>query len=271
MKRFIISLGKGLALTAFWVALWWLLSLAAGSTFIPSPPEVALRLAVLAREGEFYLTVGNSLLRILLGFVLGVVCGTLLAFLSRPAWMESLLSPLRVIIKATPVASFIILAWIWLERAAIPVFIGALMVVPVVWHNVAVGLDSAPDLVLQFAKAYRLTPWQTWRTIRLPALLPHFASALLTGTGLVWKAGVAAEVLCQPPLSIGGNLYAARQYFDTVDLFAWTLVVILISLLLEKTVAAFLNKTRQWLEREEKNDSGSRSVRHYGRRRGAAE
>ncbi|MBO5898784.1 MAG: hypothetical protein J6R04_07220, partial [Clostridia bacterium] len=71
------------------------------------------------------------------------------------------------------------------------------------------------------------------RRIYLPAVLPYFLSACESSIGLAWKAGVAAEVLALPALSIGKQLYESKLYLETTDLFAWTLVVIVLSLLLE--------------------------------------
>ena len=52
--------------------------------------------------------------------------------------------------------------------------------------------------------------------------------------GICWKSGVAAEVIGIPQDSIGENLYNAKIYLDTPRLFAWTLVIICISVLFEK-------------------------------------
>ena len=49
-----------------------------------------------------------------------------------------------------------------------------------------------------------------------------------------WKAGIAAEVLTVPPLSIGKNIFEAKLYLETTELFAWTLTVILLSLVIER-------------------------------------
>ena len=51
--------------------------------------------------------------------------------------------------------------------------------------------------------------------------------------GLAWKAGIAAEVIAAPKYSIGAMLYQSKVYFETTDLFAWTLVIIIMSLLIE--------------------------------------
>ena len=68
--------------------------------------------------------------------------------------------------------------------------------------------------------------------------MPHFLSACRTALGLAWKSGIAAEVLTVPALSIGKMLYESKLYLETVDLFAWTVMVIACSLLIEKVLMA---------------------------------
>lgn len=66
---------------------------------------------------------------------------------------------------------------------------------------------------------------------------------MVTSLGLAWKAGIAAEVLCTPKGAIGTQLYNAKIYIETTDLFAWTFVVVILSLLLE---FAFVRLTRRF-------------------------
>jgi NitT/TauT family transport system permease protein len=59
--------------------------------------------------------------------------------------------------------------------------------------------------------------------------------------GLAWKSGVAAEVLCQPKLAIGSELYYSKIYLETPELFAWTALVIILSFILEKLFKLLLS------------------------------
>ena len=68
---------------------------------------------------------------------------------------------------------------------------------------------------------------------------------MLTALGLDWKAGVAAEVLCTPKFSVGKEMFDAKQILETTDLFAWTMVVILLSLILEKMLKYFLERGKR--------------------------
>ena len=74
--------------------------------------------------------------------------------------------------------------------------------------------------------------------IYFPQTKPFFKSACITGLGLAWKSGIAAEVISTPKLSIGRSLYESKLYIETPELFAWTLTVIILSIIAEKILTA---------------------------------
>jgi len=196
-------------------------------------------------EGSFFLTVFTSLGRILLGLVLGTVSGALLAALTcASSWADRLLSPAIRVIRATPVASFILLVVLWTGKGHVPVVIAALMVVPVVWDNLSRGIRETDRQLLELAGAYGFSFFKTVRLVYLPALRPYFISAITTATGLAWKSGVAAEVLCVPDASIGTRIFNTKLYLEIPEMFAWTAVVVALSLLLEKLLRALLERQK---------------------------
>ena len=145
-------------------------------------------------------------------------------------------------IRSTPVASFIVLLLLWLGRDLLPVVIVVLMALPVIWGNVCAGIRNTDPLLLRTAKVFGFTRLRTLRRVYIPSVMPHFLSGCRTALGLGWKAGIAAEVLTVPALSIGKLLMEAKQYWEVTDLFAWTLVVILCSLIIEKVLMAAIGR-----------------------------
>ena len=220
----------------FWLAVWWLLALIVGKELlIPSPPLVVRTLLELVVTGAFWRYTALTLLRITLGLLLGIVLGILTALLTnRLSLLHALLAPAVRVVRATPVASFIILVLLWVANGRVPVVISALVVLPVIWESTAAGLRSVDRDLLEFARAYRLTRWDTWRRIVIPSMLPQLAAAVCTAIGLAWKSGVAAEVLCLPKAAVGTQVYFSKLYLDTPALFAWTLIVVTLSLTVER-------------------------------------
>ena len=92
------------------------------------------------------------------------------------------------------------------------------------------------------ARVYSLPRQTVLRRITLPSVLPHFRAALCSALGLGWKAGIAAEVLTVPRSSIGRMIYESKLYLETCSLFAWTLTVILLSLVIERLLLRVVQK-----------------------------
>jgi len=243
---------KSLLVLLFWLAVWVGLALWVNSPLLlPRPDTVIIRLAALIVTGDFWRTVGMTLLRILCGVLLGTAAASVLAVATcRVPMLNALFAPMLTVIKSTPVASFIVLAIIWIGRDFLPAVIVILMVLPVVWANVSAGIRSTDPLLLEMARVYHFPRGRILRRIYLPSVLPHFLSALRSALGMAWKAGVAAEVLTVPGISIGKYLMESKLYMEIPDLFAWTLVVILCSLAIEKLLIAAVGKLALRSKRE---------------------
>lgn len=228
----------------FWLILWILLArIINKELLLPYPWTVLKKLGELCITLDFWKNVVFSLLRILSGIVLGVIFGTLLAILTfRFSIFYRLISPFMVVIRATPVASFIILALIWLGSGKLPIFICFLMVLPLIWVSVSDGLRALDPKLTEVCKVFQLPFGKRFKCFYFPTILPYFISACRTSVGMAWKAGVAAEVLAVTPVSIGKQLYNSKLYLETSELFAWTVIVVILSLVIEKLVIRLIGR-----------------------------
>ena len=225
----------------FWLLVWQGVSMALaaayphGALLLASPVSTFIRLCALAVTAAFWQAVLASTARILGGFLLACALAVVLAALAaRCRRIEELLAPLVAVVKAVPVASFIILALVWLESHRLSLFIAALMVFPPVYRNVLEGVRGTSRELLEMAQVFRVPFSRRLRGIYLPQVLPYFRAAVSVALGLAWKAGTAAEVIGPCAGTIGERLYTAKIYFQTADLFSWTAVIVLLSALFEK-------------------------------------
>lgn len=242
--KYVGTILKNCIIALFWLGLWAALAWIVGKPLLlPGPWAVLKRLCELASTAYFWAITGRTLLRIGLGLLCAIPAGVLLAALTcRFRLLRELLSPLLTVVQSTPVASFILLLLIWLGRNILPAVIVALMVVPVVWRNVSAGVENTDKGLLELAKVYRFSPGRTLRRVYIPSIAPYFLAACRSSLGLAWKAGVAAEVLTVPKGSVGQMLYESKLYLEIVDLFAWTVTVMLCSLAIEKLLAAAIER-----------------------------
>ena len=234
---------------AFWIAVWQGISLAVGSEIlVASPARTFGALLSLLREGAFYRAVLGSLMRICAGFALALALGIALGALSFVVgWVRALLHPVVSVVKATPVASFVILALIWISSKNLSIFISFLMVFPIMYENMLAGLESADAKLLEMGQVFHLSRMARIRAIYLPAAYPFLLSAARLSLGMCWKSGIAAEVIGQPRQSIGAELNQAKLFFNTPDLFAWTVTIIVVSVVFVRLVLCGIRALmRRW-------------------------
>lgn len=243
-NKTIVSILSKAAVAFLWLLLWQLAYLRVSSALlIPSPQMVARRLLALIETGSFWMIVGTSFVHIMSGFLFGVLMGTITAvFTSSSKIIHSILYPPLSVIRATPVASFIILALVWISSSKITGFMVFLMVLPIIWGNVHQGIGKADRNLLEMVRVFRFSRTKILVNVYIPSVLPYFLAAFTTSLGLGWKAGIAAEVLAIPKNSIGRMIYESKIYLETPDLFAWTLVIVIISIIIEKLLVQLVQK-----------------------------
>lgn len=228
----------------FWLAVWELVARMIGQEILlVSPVAVVCRFLELAVTAGFWRSVAFSFSHIVCGFLLALSAGILLAALSfASSFVRDLTAPVMAVIKATPVASFVILILIWVSSRNLSIVISFLMVLPVVYTNILEGIRSTDSSLLEMAKVFQVPFGKRLRYIYVSQVMPFFRTACSLSLGLCWKAGVAAEVIGIPDGSIGEKLYEAKVYLETPDLFAWTLTIILLSAGFEKCFLFAVNR-----------------------------
>ncbi len=236
------------AVIIFWLLLWQILSLAVDNyVLMVGPWETLLTFFSLLGETRFYVTVGMSLLRISAGFLTGFLAGVLLAVCSsRYRLCEEGLAPVMSLLKAVPVASFVVLLLIWWGSSFLAVAVCFLVVLPNIYINTLEGLKSTDGALVEMGRVFRLPLGTKLFYIYLPALRPFLTGGLKLALGMCWKSGVAAEVIGTPAHSIGGQLYLSKIYLDTAGVFAWTAAVILASVLFERLILAGVERIFSW-------------------------
>lgn len=219
----------------FWIAVWQVTASVVDADFLlASPFDVALRLTELVPTADFWGIVAFSLGRIGIGFAGAAVGGTVLgAAAARSSTVSTLAAPLIATIRSAPVVSFIILLLLWVHGPWLAAYTSFLMVLPVMYGNVLEGVRRRDAHLLQMASVFRV-PWHRRLTaITVPAVAPFLAAACRSGVGLAWKSGVAAEVIGVAGGSIGERLYQAKVFLESADLFAWTAVIVTLSVICE--------------------------------------
>ena len=250
MKRIL----KYSLIVLFWLGVWWICSAIVGMPLIlPSPLDVLIKLGEMSLTSLFWRVMLVSAVRVMIGILISYVAAFGLALLChRIKFMYDFFLPAISVIKTTPVTSFILIAFVLMHRDLIPGLIAALIVFPVVFSNTIEGLRAARPELLETARAYNLGFFDRIRCIWAPVLRPFMISAAGASVGLAIKAGIAAEVLITPEVSVGKYIFNAKQNMEYVELFAWTVAIVIFSYLLDVafklTLKYVKHKTRKEAE-----------------------
>lgn len=228
------------------IIFWKILSYKIDSELIlPSPFDVFPRFFQLLTESAFRKHLLATILRSLLAFSLSFVCSLSIGILSclSKAFENFFKLPLAII-KATPVVSLILLTLFWFKSNTVPVFIGILMTLPIMTTSIISGFKNVDLELLEMCHAFNFSKKQILTNLYIPSMLPYFFSGALSAFGLSWKVVVAAEILCLPKQAVGSALQTAKVHIETVDVFAITMSIILISFALETVAAVFIKKRK---------------------------
>ena len=231
----------------FWIGLWQVLSMIYGMDFVlPSPLRTLEVLIQKAQTASFWRAIGFSVSRIMAGFALSVILGVFLALLSiRVKAAGILFDPFCSVIRAVPVASFIILVLVMFSPKYVSVIISLLMGFPVIYSTLRRGIEATPETLIEAADVFKMRYSGRLKYIYIPSLKPYFASSFSVACGLCFKSGIAAEVIGYPQGSVGEAMYLSKIGFNMPELLAYTAVIVVISVLIEKTVALIFGGRRR--------------------------
>ena len=180
-----------------------------------------------------------SLQRVAIGYALaasvGVALGTLVG---QSQWAMRGLDPIFQVLRTVPP-----LAWLPLSLAAFrdgqpsAIFVIFITAVWPVIINTAVGIRNIPTDYQNVARVLRLSGFEYFRKIMIPAAAPYIFTGLRIGIGLSWLAIVAAEMLIGG-VGIGFFIWDAWNSSLISDIILALIYVGIVGFLLDRFVAA---------------------------------
>lgn len=227
----------------FWLIVWEIVSIKLGQEILlVSPVSAIKRLYELLLTKEFWFDISVSSFKIMSGFLIGFLIACILAIISTSSSKLSSFIDLPVqTVQTVPVVSFIILCMIWIKPSNLNFFISMIMAIPIVYKNLVNGILNISTELIDMAKVFRVSKYKKIRYIYLSQLQTSIISAISVSIGLCWKAGIAAEVISLQKYTIGESLHNAKIYLSTADLFALTIVIVVLSILFKKITIKLAN------------------------------
>ena len=210
--------------------------------FMPSVRETASALIKIITSKSFLKVLFTAFFRVISGLLLGIIIGVILAAVCHKyVVINTVLSPIISIMKATPVACIIVLLWILLNDTEISVFVVVIMVLPIVWQNVYDAYNAIDKSLIEVADVFKLDRVRRLKVLVVPTVLSYLLPAIITSIGLAWKAEIAAEIMTNS--NIGELIYDFKTVsWDYAPIFSWTVIIVTFSIIFEKTAKHFLGR-----------------------------
>lgn len=235
---------KRLSVIIFWIVIWQIISMIFNEEILfVSPFKVFKTLIINLKTIEFYNMILHTFIKIVTGFSIGLIFGIILAIISKKfrLFKEVIYFPV-LFLKSVPVVSFIVLLLFFITSENLPIWISGIMVFPIIYLNIYEGLENVNEKYIIMAKIYRVGMKKQVIYIYMEDLKPFIESAVTVASGLAFKSGIAAEVIALPTYGIGTKIYNSKIYLDTAELFAYTIVAIILAYMFEKILLFVLRK-----------------------------
>lgn len=238
------NMKKKMVIIFIWLLIWQGLSmLVSNDILLAGPYETIKALISLCGDRLFYFAIINTQIRIIAGILSAFIFAVSFAALSyKIRLFREFMAPLVSVLKSIPVASFVIILLIWAGNKNVSLFICLMVGFPLIYIPLLGALLNLNKGLKELADLYKMSLLKKIRFMIWPQIKETVISSLKLAIGMGFKSGIAAELIGQPLNTIGNGLYRAKVSLETDRLFAWTLVIVLISYLLEKFVIYILRK-----------------------------
>lgn len=229
---------RRLIVVLIWILIWQIASMMTGLELLLASPVAVLKTIMnMLASKQFYVILMHTMLNIGSGLIAGIIIGAVLGICSAKYKLidEFLEIPLQLM-KALPVAAFVILLLMWFGSKNVSRIISAMVVIPMVTTGVTDGIKNTDIRLIKMAKVYDMSTFNRFRYVYMTGVYPYLSSQLKVALGMCFKAGISAEIIGLVSNTIGTSMYYAKMYLLSSELFAWSIVVIVMSLLTEKII-----------------------------------
>ena len=232
----------------FLLIVWSIIAVVENNEYVVPTVEKTLREFIkLFGEKKFYIALLLTLRRSVMAFLLSFLISAVLAYLSsKRLWAERIILPIISITRTLPTLAIAWLFMFWAEEFS-PILITMLVVLPTSYTQIKGALDGVNKTSIEAGRVDGAGWFNTFIKIEVPQIAPDLFSVIGSGLALNFKLMVAAEVLTSTTKSLGNMINLATPFF-VARIFALSIVVILLGLVVEFLFNMLSKKSAIWRE-----------------------
>ncbi|WP_312906770.1 ABC transporter permease [Tissierella praeacuta] len=217
------------------IIIWILLSKFIDNEIIfPTIKSTFVNFIQIIKNPNFITIISYSILRSLIGFIISLFLAIIIGiFSSISKTIYYLMIPIINFLSSVPTMAIIILAIIWLDNELVPIFVGFIMVFPILYETVLKGILNIDKDIIAMAQIYKVDKLTIIKDIYIPSIFINLSNVSSSTLGINLKMVIAGEVLSQPKYAIGSNLQLQKMYLNTSGIFAWIIIILFIAKVFE--------------------------------------
>lgn len=249
MKEFSWKNNKGVIISCIMLlVIWEIVAIKLNNEiYLPNIEAVVLSMGEIFKESAFIPSVGSSLYRTIISFAGALVLSIMFGVLSLIyPFFKEVLKPLNAIGKTIPTMVLVVLALIWFDKDQAPYVVGFAIVFPILYEGIINSLDNVDKNIIEMCKVYEVTSLEKVKKIYLPIVKFYLTSILISTFSLAFKVVVAGEVHGQPKYGIGSAIQIEKMNFNTPAIFAWIIIIAIISILFEIANKRLMKRVYRW-------------------------
>lgn len=208
---------------------------------VPYPLDVFFKMMIMLQDTVFYQTLFITLSHVCIVVFGSAIVAFFLAYIGyQYPIIDEYISPLLSIIQAVPNISFVMLVLVWTESLQTVYIVLLLVIFPLLYNNLIQGfkgIDSdLEDVIILYHPPLRYK----FFNIYFPLIKRSFLSGMKSSLSLGVKVAVMAEILAQLPYGVGRAIHYCRIQFDMIGVFAWTIWLVIMILMIEEMLKRFI-------------------------------
>ncbi|SHF03369.1 NitT/TauT family transport system permease protein [Tissierella praeacuta DSM 18095] len=236
MREYILKDRKPSIISKILIIIIWILlsKFIDNEIILPTIKSTFVNFIQIIKNPNFITIISYSVLRSLIGFIISLFLAIIIGiFSSISKTIYYLMIPIINFLSSVPTMAIIILAIIWLNNELVPIFVGFIMVFPILYETVLKGILNIDKDIIAMAQIYKADKLTIIKDIYIPSIFINLSNVFSSTLGINLKMVIAGEVLSQPKYAIGSNLQLQKMYLNTSGIFAWIIIILFIAKVFE--------------------------------------
>lgn len=215
--------------------------------YLPTIEQVLAEMKSIILNKNFFMTIYSTFSRTILSFLLALIVSVILGVISAlNKTIYNFLVPINVLSKSIPTMVLVVIAIIWFEKDMAPLVVGTAIIFPIIYNSVVQSILNIEKNIIEMCHIYNVSRFTMIKKIYMRVIIFNLLTIFSSSLSLAFKVVIAGEVHGQPTYGIGAMVQLEKMNFNTPAIFAWVVVIAVISLIFDLLQKVINSYTFKW-------------------------